>query len=65
VPAFDRALELSYGENPNQAAAYYAERGARTHLLSFVEQLGGKPLLQQPERPPCAAVAAELDGPAA
>src|SRR5262249_54572087 len=44
VPAFDRALELSYGENPHQAAAYYAERGARTHLLSFVEQLNGMPL---------------------
>jgi phosphoribosylaminoimidazolecarboxamide formyltransferase/IMP cyclohydrolase len=44
VPSFDRVLELSYGENPHQAAAYYAERGARTHLLSFVEQLQGKPL---------------------
>jgi len=44
VPAFDRKLELAYGENPHQRAAYYAERGARTHLLSFVEQLRGKPL---------------------
>ena len=44
VPAFERKLELAYGENPHQAAAYYAERGARTHLLSFVEQLQGKPL---------------------
>jgi len=44
VPAFDRALELSYGENPHQRAAYYAERGRRTHLLSRVEQLCGKPL---------------------
>ena len=44
VPAFDRVLELSYGENPHQAAAYYAERGARTHLLSYVEQHQGKPL---------------------
>jgi phosphoribosylaminoimidazolecarboxamide formyltransferase/IMP cyclohydrolase len=44
VPAFDKALELSYGENPHQAAAYYAERGRRRHLLSRVEQLGGKPL---------------------
>ncbi|HEU5206442.1 MAG TPA: bifunctional phosphoribosylaminoimidazolecarboxamide formyltransferase/IMP cyclohydrolase [Gaiellaceae bacterium] len=44
VPAFDRVLELSYGENPHQAAAYYAERGARTHLLSYVQQLQGKPL---------------------
>jgi phosphoribosylaminoimidazolecarboxamide formyltransferase/IMP cyclohydrolase len=44
VPAFDRELELPYGENPHQRAAYYAERGARAHLLSFVEQLQGKPL---------------------
>jgi phosphoribosylaminoimidazolecarboxamide formyltransferase/IMP cyclohydrolase len=44
VPAFDRALDLAYGENPHQEAAYYAERGARTHLLGFVEHLHGKPL---------------------
>jgi phosphoribosylaminoimidazolecarboxamide formyltransferase/IMP cyclohydrolase len=42
--AFARELELPYGENPHQSAAYYAERGARTHLLSRVEQLQGKPL---------------------
>jgi len=42
--AFAKVLELSYGENPHQGAAYYAERGARTHLLSRVEQLQGKPL---------------------
>jgi phosphoribosylaminoimidazolecarboxamide formyltransferase/IMP cyclohydrolase len=44
VPVFDRALELTYGENPHQRAAYYTERGARTHLLSRVEQRHGKPL---------------------
>jgi phosphoribosylaminoimidazolecarboxamide formyltransferase / IMP cyclohydrolase len=44
VPSFDRTLELPYGENPHQAAAYYAERGARTHLLSVVDQHQGKPL---------------------
>jgi phosphoribosylaminoimidazolecarboxamide formyltransferase/IMP cyclohydrolase len=44
VPAFDRVRELAYGENPHQSAAYYAERGARTHLLAFVEQLQGKDL---------------------
>ncbi|RDI75930.1 purH: phosphoribosylaminoimidazolecarboxamide formyltransferase/IMP cyclohydrolase [Gaiella occulta] len=44
VPAFDRALELAYGENPHQRAAYYAERGARTHLLARVEQAHGRPL---------------------
>ena len=44
VPAFERTLDLTYGENPQQPAAYYAERGARTHLLAFVRQLQGKPL---------------------
>jgi phosphoribosylaminoimidazolecarboxamide formyltransferase/IMP cyclohydrolase len=44
VPAFERTLDLAYGENPQQHAAYYAERGARTHLLAFVQQLQGKPL---------------------
>jgi phosphoribosylaminoimidazolecarboxamide formyltransferase/IMP cyclohydrolase len=37
-------LDLAYGENPHQRAAYYAERGARRHLLSRVEQLHGKEL---------------------
>ena len=37
-------LDLSYGENPHQRAAYYAERGSRSHLLSRVEQLHGKAL---------------------
>jgi phosphoribosylaminoimidazolecarboxamide formyltransferase/IMP cyclohydrolase len=42
--AFHKVTELSYGENPHQAAAYYREAGARSHLLSQVEQLGGKEL---------------------
>ena len=37
-------LDLAYGENPHQRAAYYAERGVRRHLLSRVEQLHGKEL---------------------
>jgi phosphoribosylaminoimidazolecarboxamide formyltransferase/IMP cyclohydrolase len=41
---FDLQRELSYGENPHQRAAYYAERGARRHLLSRTEQLHGKEL---------------------
>ncbi len=44
VMGFDKALEMSYGENPHQRAAYYTERGARTHLLNRVEQLHGKDL---------------------
>jgi phosphoribosylaminoimidazolecarboxamide formyltransferase/IMP cyclohydrolase len=42
--AFERVRELVYGENPHQRAAFYAERGARRHVLSMVEQLGGKDL---------------------
>jgi phosphoribosylaminoimidazolecarboxamide formyltransferase / IMP cyclohydrolase len=44
VPVFRRTLELAYGENPHQRAAYYSEAGARRHLLSFVEKLHGKEL---------------------
>jgi len=41
---FDKRRELSYGENPHQRAAYYAERGARRHLLSRTEQVHGREL---------------------
>lgn len=44
VLAFDKDLDLAYGENPHQRAAYYSERGARRHLLSRVEQLHGRGL---------------------
>jgi phosphoribosylaminoimidazolecarboxamide formyltransferase/IMP cyclohydrolase len=44
LPAFTRELDLAYGENPHQRAAYYSERGARRHLLSRVEQLHGREL---------------------
>ena len=44
VVAFEKALDLSYGENPHQRAAYYAERGARRHLLSKAEHVHGKEL---------------------
>jgi phosphoribosylaminoimidazolecarboxamide formyltransferase/IMP cyclohydrolase len=44
TPVFDLDRELSYGENPHQRAAYYSERGRRTHLLSRVEQRHGKEL---------------------
>ncbi|MDP9284373.1 MAG: bifunctional phosphoribosylaminoimidazolecarboxamide formyltransferase/IMP cyclohydrolase [Actinomycetota bacterium] len=42
--AFEKVRVLPYGENPHQAAAYYREEGTRRHLLSQVEQLGGKDL---------------------
>jgi phosphoribosylaminoimidazolecarboxamide formyltransferase/IMP cyclohydrolase len=44
LPTFQKEFELAYGENPHQAAAYYAEVGARRHLLSRVEQLHGREL---------------------
>ncbi len=42
VRAFEKVLELPYGENPHQRAAYYAQVGTRTHVLSMISQLGGK-----------------------
>ncbi|HZB23388.1 MAG TPA: bifunctional phosphoribosylaminoimidazolecarboxamide formyltransferase/IMP cyclohydrolase [Gaiellaceae bacterium] len=44
VGAFHKSHDLTYGENPHQRAAYYAEAGARVHLLSRVEQRSGKEL---------------------
>ena len=44
VLAFTKVADLRYGENPHQRGAYYAEQGARVHLLSRVEQLHGKEL---------------------
>jgi phosphoribosylaminoimidazolecarboxamide formyltransferase/IMP cyclohydrolase len=44
IPTFWKDRDLAYGENPHQRAAYYAEAGARRHLLSRVEQLHGKEL---------------------
>jgi phosphoribosylaminoimidazolecarboxamide formyltransferase/IMP cyclohydrolase len=44
VTAYTKVAELRYGENPHQRGAYYAEEGARVHLLSRVEQLHGKEL---------------------
>jgi phosphoribosylaminoimidazolecarboxamide formyltransferase/IMP cyclohydrolase len=44
VAAFTKVMDLRYGENPHQRGAYYAEQGARAHLLSRVEQLHGKEL---------------------
>jgi len=44
VRAYEKELDLPYGENPHQRAAYYSQVGARVHLLSMVSQLGGKAL---------------------
>jgi phosphoribosylaminoimidazolecarboxamide formyltransferase/IMP cyclohydrolase len=44
VRAYEKLVELSYGENPHQRASYYSTTGARTHLLSMVRQHHGKQL---------------------
>jgi phosphoribosylaminoimidazolecarboxamide formyltransferase/IMP cyclohydrolase len=44
ILSLEKEADLVYGENPHQRAAYYAEAGVRRHLLSRVEQLGGKEL---------------------
>src|SRR3954463_14449577 len=44
VRSYEKVLDLSYGENPHQRAAYYAGSGSRTHLLSMVGKLHGKEL---------------------
>ena len=44
IISLEKVVDLPYGENPHQRAAYYAEAGARRHLLSRVDQLGGKQL---------------------
>jgi phosphoribosylaminoimidazolecarboxamide formyltransferase/IMP cyclohydrolase len=42
--SFEKVLDVPYGENPHQRAAYYAEAGARTHLMSMVSKLHGREL---------------------
>jgi phosphoribosylaminoimidazolecarboxamide formyltransferase / IMP cyclohydrolase len=44
VRAYEKVLDLPYGENPHQRAAYYAQVGARSHVLSMVQQHHGKQL---------------------
>ena len=66
VHSFTKQADLRYGENPHQAGAYYAEDGARTHLLSRVEQLHGKELsyLNLYDLAAGRRLVDELDGPA-
>jgi phosphoribosylaminoimidazolecarboxamide formyltransferase / IMP cyclohydrolase len=42
--SFLKVMDLTYGENPHQRGAYYVQAGARTHLLSNVDQLHGRDL---------------------
>ena len=41
---FVKVTDLAYGENPHQRAAFYRDAGARRHILSRVEQRGGRQL---------------------
>jgi len=68
--AYEKVLDLAYGENPHQRGALYAEAGARSHVLSRVSKLHGKALsfnnvldldsarrlVEDLERPACAIV---------
>jgi phosphoribosylaminoimidazolecarboxamide formyltransferase / IMP cyclohydrolase len=42
--SYEKIADLRYGENPHQAAAFYARSGSPTHLLDGVNQLHGKEL---------------------
>ncbi|HLH13157.1 MAG TPA: bifunctional phosphoribosylaminoimidazolecarboxamide formyltransferase/IMP cyclohydrolase [Solirubrobacteraceae bacterium] len=42
--AYEKVMDLRYGENPHQQAAFYARAGSPTHLLAGVRQLHGKEL---------------------
>jgi phosphoribosylaminoimidazolecarboxamide formyltransferase / IMP cyclohydrolase len=42
--AYEKVIDLSYGENPHQRAALYADVGARSHILSRVSKLHGRAL---------------------
>jgi phosphoribosylaminoimidazolecarboxamide formyltransferase/IMP cyclohydrolase len=44
IVSLEKSVDLPYGENPHQRAAYYVEAGARRHLLSRVEQRSGRQL---------------------
>ena len=44
VRAYEKVADLPYGENPHQRAAYYAQVGARMHVLSQIHQHHGKQL---------------------
>ena len=44
VRAYEKVVDLPYGENPHQRAAYYEQVGARMSVLSMVRQHHGKQL---------------------
>ena len=66
VRAFEKVVDLPYGENPHQRAAYYAQVGARSHVLSHVRQHHGKEISYNNilDLDAARTLARDLDGPA-
>jgi phosphoribosylaminoimidazolecarboxamide formyltransferase/IMP cyclohydrolase len=66
VRAFEKITDLSYGENPHQRGAFYAQIGARAHVLSQVQQHHGKQISFNNilDLDAARAIIRELDGPA-
>jgi len=66
VLPLQRERELTYGENPHQAAAYYVDRSEPRHLMSDVVQHGGKDLSYNnlADLAAARAIADEFDEPA-
>ena len=57
-PPSTKRLDLPYGENPHQQAAYYVERGTRTPApLARRAAARTRALVQQPQRPECGPAA--------
>ena len=44
VAAYEKFLDLSYGENPHQRAALYTEMGTSAHVLAGIGKLHGRAL---------------------
>jgi phosphoribosylaminoimidazolecarboxamide formyltransferase/IMP cyclohydrolase len=66
VRAFEKVVDLPYGENPHQRAAFYAQVGARAHVLSQVQQHHGKQISFNNilDLDAARAVVRDFDGPA-
>jgi phosphoribosylaminoimidazolecarboxamide formyltransferase / IMP cyclohydrolase len=42
--SYEKEIDLSYGENPHQRAAFYSEVGLRSHIFAGVAKLHGRAL---------------------
>jgi len=66
VLAFEKELDLSYGENPHQRAALYSQVGLESHVLTGMSQIHGKALSFNNvlDLDSCRKLLADLEGPA-